>query len=43
MRACGWMEVYLQSFLTSILDGGESSAPGPDNFTAWEEASKNVE
>jgi len=34
MRVCGWMEVYLHSFLTS---------PRPNNFNARKGASNNVE
>jgi len=34
-----WVEVELQSFWTSALDGGEWSASDPDHFTSVEGAS----
>lgn len=37
MKAFGRMEVWLQTFLISILDGDELSVSHPGCFTAWKE------
>jgi hypothetical protein len=38
MKTYGVVEVYLQAFLTSALDGGECSASCPGRFTPRERA-----